>query len=50
MIRIAALIAGLLLILSPGSWLIGIFWNGGSEAYFFLGWALSQSMAAYWSV
>src|SRR4051794_19184273 len=47
MIRIAALIAGLLLFACPGVWLIAFFGKGGSEGFVLLGWAL---LAVYGSV
>src|SRR4051794_41979053 len=47
MIRIAALIAGLLLFACPGVWLISVFGRGGAEGFVWLGWAL---LAVYGSV
>ena len=47
MTRIAALIAGLLLIACPGLWLIDFFGKGGSEGFVLLGWVL---FAIYGSV
>src|SRR5215208_2826646 len=55
MTRIAALIAGLLLIACPGAWLIEFFGKGGSEGFVLLAWALFAiygsvllGVAVYW--